>query len=408
MKRLARHRDFRLLFAGHVTSLFGDRALFVVLGIWALELTGSTGAGGIAFGFLALAGFLAPFAGVIADRFPRRHVLIGNDLVTAVIVLALLFVNDSGDVWIIYAVALAYGFSQQVGAAARSGLVAGMLPDELLPQANGLLESARSGIRIAAPVAGAGLYLLSGGGLVAIVDAATFVLSAGALTLVRAPDIARAQRGRVRAAELVAGFRHFWTTPVLRAILPAVVFGAGGVGLAEVIPFAVVHDGLHRRGAFLGVLGAFHGAGAIAGGLGAARFIDRVGEVRSLALALALGAGGMASYALATVAGALLASLLFGCCLAGVIVSWTTLIQRGTPTELLGRAAAAGEALASIPYVAAIGLGSALVTMVDYRALTIVAAAGFALSSIYLARAPVLRASAHAHAQARIAAAPPP
>jgi hypothetical protein len=78
MKRLARHRDFRLLFAGHVTSLFGDRALFVVLGIWALELTGSTGAGGIAFGFQAVAGFLAPLAGVIADRFPRRHVLIGK------------------------------------------------------------------------------------------------------------------------------------------------------------------------------------------------------------------------------------------------------------------------------------------------------------------------------------------
>ena len=195
MKQLARHRDFRLLFAGHVTSLFGDRALFVVLGIWALELTGSTGAGGIAFGFLAVAGFLAPIAGVIADRFPRRHVLIGNDLATAVIVLALLFVNDSGDVWIIYAVALIYGFSQQVGAAARSGLVAGMLPDELLAQANGVLESARSGIRIAAPVAGAGLYVLSGGGLVAIVDAGTFVISAAALSLVRAPDIARAKRG---------------------------------------------------------------------------------------------------------------------------------------------------------------------------------------------------------------------
>ena len=366
MKRLARHRDFRLLFAGHVTSLFGDRALFVVLGIWALELTGSTGAGGIAFGFLAVAGFLAPLAGVIADRFPRRHVLIGNDLVTAVMVLALLFINDSGDVWIIYAVALAYGFSQQVGAAARSGLVAGMLPDELLPQANGLLESARSGIRIAAPVAGAGLYVLSGGGLVAVVDAATFVLSAAALTLVRAPDIARANGPRAHRRAR-CGVPPLLQTPVLRAILPAVVFGAGGVGLAEVIPFAVVHDGLHRRGAFLGVLGAFHGAGAIAGGLGAGKAIDRVGEVRSLALALALGAGGMASYALGTVAGALLASLLFGCCLAGVIVRWTTLIQRRTPGELLGRAAAAGEALASIPYVGAIGLGSALVTMVDYR-----------------------------------------
>ena len=400
MKRLARHRDFRLLFAGHVASLFGDRALFVVLGIWALELTGSTAAGGIAFGCLALAGFLAPAAGVIADRFPRRQVLIGNDLATAVMVLALLFVNDGGDVWIIYAVALAYGFSQQVGAAARSGLVAGMLPDDLLPQANGVLESARSGIRIIAPVAGAGLYVLSGGGLVALVDAATFLVSAGALALVRAPDIARGRRGRVGKSELVAGFRHFFTTPVLRAILPAVVFGAGGVGLAEVIPFAVVHDGLHERGAFLGVMGAFHGAGAIAGGLGAGRFIDRLGEVRSLALALALGAGGMACYSFATIPSALLASLLFGCCLAGVIVCWTTLIQRRTPSELLGRAAAAGEALASIPYVGAIGLGSAVVTLIDYRAISAAAAAGFVFASVYLARAPVLREAARTHAAA--------
>jgi MFS family permease len=399
MRELARHRDFRLLFSGHVTSLFGDRALFVVLGIWALELTGSTGAGGIAFGFLAAAGFLAPVAGVLADRFPRRHVLIGNDLATAVVVLALLLVHDRGDVWIIYAVALLYGFSQQVGAAARSGLVAGMLPDELLPQANGVLESARSGIRIAAPVAGAGLYVLSGGGLVAIIDAATFVASAAALAFVRAADIARAPRGRVRAGELVAGFRHFLATPVLRAILPAVVFGASGVGLAEVIPFAVVHDGLHRSGAFLGVLGAFHGAGAIAGGLGAGKAIGRVGEIRTLALGLALGAGGMACYALATVASALLAALLFGCCLASVIVSWTTLIQRRTPRELLGRAAAAGETIASAPYVVAIGFGSALVTLVDYRLLTLAAAAGFALSSGYLVRAPALRGAAPAAAE---------
>ena len=265
MKRLARHRDFRLLFAGHVTSLFGDRALFVVLGIWALELTGSTGAGGIAFGFLAVAGFLAPLAGVIADRFPRRHVLIGNDLATAVMVLALLFVNDSGDVWIIYAVALAYGFSQQVGAAARSGLVAGMLPDELLPQANGLLESARSGIRIAAPVAGAGLYVLSGGGLVAIVDAVTFVLSAArSRSCARPTSPARSAAACARASSSRGSATSSRRRCCARSCRPS-CSARGGVGLAEVIPFAVVHDGLHRRAAFLGVLGAFHGAGAIAG-----------------------------------------------------------------------------------------------------------------------------------------------
>ena len=53
MHRLARHPAFRLLAAGHITSVFGDRALFVVLGIWTLDLTGSSAAGGLAFAFLA-------------------------------------------------------------------------------------------------------------------------------------------------------------------------------------------------------------------------------------------------------------------------------------------------------------------------------------------------------------------
>ena len=159
MRNLARNAAFRRLFAGHATSLFGDRALFVVLGIWTLDLTGSTGAGGLAFGFLAIGGLAAPVAGVIADRFPRRRVLIVNDLAAAALVCALLAVHDAGDVWIIYAVALGYGFAQQLGSAARGGLVAGLVADDLLPVANGLLESARSGIRIVAPVAGAALYL---------------------------------------------------------------------------------------------------------------------------------------------------------------------------------------------------------------------------------------------------------
>jgi MFS family permease len=155
-----------------------------------------------------------------------------------------------------------------------------------------------------------------------------------------------------------------------------------------VIPFAVVHDGLHRRSGLLGVLGAFHGAGAIAGGLGAGRMIGRAGETRTFALALALGSVGMLAFTVTTLGTALVASLLFGCCLAGVIACWVTLIQRGTPPELRGRAAAAGEAIAGLPYVAAIALGSAAATVVDYRLLTLVAAAGLAAASARMLRGP--------------------
>src|SRR5262249_36055790 len=160
---------------GYITSVFGDRALFVVLGIWTLDLTGSSAAGGLAFAFLGLAGLLAPLAGLIADRYPRRAVLIANDLATGLVVLALLAVHDAGDVWIVYAVALLYGFSNQVGAAARGGLVAGLVPDDLLAPANGVIESARSGVRIIAPAAGAALYVAVGGPAVAVLDTATFL-----------------------------------------------------------------------------------------------------------------------------------------------------------------------------------------------------------------------------------------
>lgn len=378
MRRLARHSAFRRLFLGHVTSLFGDRALFVVLGIWTLDLTGSTGAGGLAFGFLAIGGLAAPIAGVIADRFPRRRVLIANDLAAALLVCALLAVHDPGDVWIIYAVALGYGFAQQLGQAARGGLVAGIVSDELLPVANGLLESARSGIRIIAPVTGAALYLAGGGAVVAVLDAATFVVSALFLAGLRVPDIARTG-GRVRVAELFAGLRHLWDDPALRGPFPAIVVAAAGIGMAEVIPFAAVTDGLDRDSAFLGVLSACHGAGAIIAGLTIPKLIAARGELTAMGVATTAGAAGMALFAVPATITILTASTLFGACLAGCMVAWFTHLQRRTPDALRGRTLAASEMLLSVPYIGSIAGGAALVGYVDYRLLTLAGAGALAL-----------------------------
>jgi MFS family permease len=385
MTRLARHPAFRLLFAGYLTSIAGDRALFVVLGIWTLDLTGSTAAGGLAFGFLAVAGFAAPLAGVVADRFPRRAVLIGNDLATAALVLCLLAVHDADGIWIVYAVALGYGFSQQVGAAARGAFVAGMVPDDLLPTANGLLEAARSGIRIVAPVVGAGLYLLAGGHAVAVLDAATFAVSAACLWRVVAPDRA-GQRGRLQRSELAAGLRHLLATPDLRAPLPWLALGAAGIGASEVIPFAVVHDGLGRGSAFLGVLGACHGAGAIAGGIGAARVIDRRGELAAAIGGCLAGSLAMVLFAVPAVPAALLGSAALGVAIATVMVAWGTLVARRTPAALRGRAAAASELMLSTPYVGTIALAAGAVALVDFRVVSLVGAATLGLAALRLRR----------------------
>jgi MFS family permease len=391
MRQLLRHHDFRLLYAGRVLSMIGDRALWVALGIWAYDLTGSTGAAGAIYLALAAPALLAPLAGALADRLPRRRLLIGNDLVTAVVVLSLLFVQDAGDVWVLHVVAFLYGLSMVVDSSAKSALVAGMVAEEELGKANGLLEAARSGVRIAGPLAGAALYSVAGGAVVAVADAATFVLAALALWRVRAADPRGATTGRPTRAEILAGPRHMLGAPSIRSLLPLTVIAGIAVGLSEVTPLAVVTDGLGRDAAFLGVLGTFGGAGAITGGLLAGRILDRVGEETAVRMGMALVGAALLVQATATVVTAILATFVLGIGLSCSVVALVTRIQRATPTELQGRAFSAFELLWAVPYTAAIAAGSLAVDRVGFLPLCLVGGSGLLLAAALTSRSPAGR-----------------
>ena len=105
--------DFRFLWLGQIVSLLGDWFNLVASATLLAALTGS----GVAVGGLFVVRMLAPFvvtpvAGVAADRINRKHLLIGTDLLRAVVVFGFLFVRDPGDVWLLYALtALQLGIS---------------------------------------------------------------------------------------------------------------------------------------------------------------------------------------------------------------------------------------------------------------------------------------------------------
>src|SRR5688572_7491991 len=217
---LLRNRGFRLLLAGQTLTMFGDLALILVLGIWAKELTGSTALAGAVFLAIVAPMVVAPLIGLLVDRFPRRKLLIVNDLATAAALLPLVLVSDRGDVWILFAVAGAYGLSQQVFFAARTALLESMLDDDQLGPANALLEVLRQALRVCGPAVGAGAFALLGGASVAVLDALTFVASAVLLSFLRAPDIRRGRPPDIRESDLArqlgAGLRHIAGTPMLR------------------------------------------------------------------------------------------------------------------------------------------------------------------------------------------------
>ena len=177
MRQLLADRNTRLLIAGQSLSAFGDWAMLIVLAVWMRTLTGSNALAGLTFFVFAAGSLLAPLGGLLADRMRRLPLMIVADCVLGALVLLLLLVHDRSDAWLIYAIAFLYGAIGTVFFPARAALLKTMLQEELLATANGALTATREGLRIIAPLAGAGLYTWLGGGAVAVLDSATFAAS---------------------------------------------------------------------------------------------------------------------------------------------------------------------------------------------------------------------------------------
>ncbi|TML17966.1 MAG: MFS transporter [Actinobacteria bacterium] len=384
MRRLLGLRNVRVFIAGWTLSVFGDWAMFIVLGVWTKDLTGSNSAAGLVFFALGVPSLLAPFAGLLVDRLPRRPLLIGIYAAEAIVILSLLFVHDRGDVWIIYAVTVFYGAAGTFGASARSALMTVMVPRELLAESNGVLQTLREGLRLIAPLVGALIYASGGGGAVAILDSASFVAVVIALAVIRLeePRFERVEHHFV--TELLAGARHVFATLPLRQIVLTTGVCLLVVGFAETLIFAVLDQGLGRPASFFGVLSSLQGLGAIAGGLIAARTMRRIGDVRLVGVGMVLFAVGELSFASHSLALVLTGIAVGGAGLAWIIVGYATAVQVRTPLRLQGRVLSAADALVSTPQTISIALGAALVSVVDYRLLVVAMAIVVVACGAYL------------------------
>src|SRR5687767_10771953 len=101
---LRQNRNFRLLWGGQIVSQLGD--WFSTITVQALLLSYTGSATSLAWFMVAslLPSFLlAPMAGVVVDRLPRRTVMIAADVARAVIALGLLLARDASTAWIAYA-----------------------------------------------------------------------------------------------------------------------------------------------------------------------------------------------------------------------------------------------------------------------------------------------------------------
>jgi MFS family permease len=191
---LLRRRDFGLLWAGGLISETGDWFLLVGLPFWVLQETGSSLVTASVFLVGLLPGLVAgPLAGVLVDRWDRRRTLVAVSLAAAAFLLPLLAVDGQDRLWIVYLVIAVEATLAQLNDPARNALVPTLVPRDDLVGANALIGLNANVARLAGSPLGGILVEVAGLPGLVIGDAASFLLGAALIGLVRPGTAKRAR-----------------------------------------------------------------------------------------------------------------------------------------------------------------------------------------------------------------------
>ncbi|MGH9944142.1 MAG: MFS transporter [Pyrinomonadaceae bacterium] len=357
---LRENRAFRLLWLGQVVSQLGDWFNTIAVYTLVLELTGS----GRAVGLVLVARFLpsvvcGPLAGVVADRFSRRRVMIVSDVLRAVVVLGFLFVRRPEHVWLVYALTVLQLAASTFFEPAKSASIPSLVAPRDLLAANAISSVTWSAMLTLGAAAGGLVTGWLGVRAAFVIDSLTFIGSALLVAAVRFP--ARAARQKIKltlsralgVADTLEGLRYVSRRPrVLALLLVKPAWGLGGGVLALLAVFGEKIFPLGGKAATgIGFLYAVRGIGTAAGPIATRRFAGETRMQMQRAIGISFLFGGLfyAAFGLSSNL-ATAAAMLFIAHMGGSIL-WlnaTVLLQASVEDDFRGRVFAAEMTLLTL------------------------------------------------------------
>jgi MFS family permease len=221
---------------------------------------------------------LSPYAGLIADRFPKQRLLQVTQTVMAVtaVTLGLLAVTGNVQVWHVYVLAFVFGVGSAFDAPARQSFVSEMVDPEDLSNAVGLNSASFNAARVAGPaIAGLLIGAFGGGakatGWVILINAVSYAAVVFALRRMVVADLNVSPREERHKGMIRDAVRYLRGRPDLMLIL-CIVFFAGTFGLNFQLTSALMATHVFHKGATeYGILGSAMAVGSLTGALMAAR-----------------------------------------------------------------------------------------------------------------------------------------
>ncbi|HET8558252.1 MAG TPA: MFS transporter [Gaiellaceae bacterium] len=361
-------RSLQLAGAG---SILGTYAYAIALPVYAYHSGGARTVGLVFFARFVFAALAAPWLGVLADRWSRRQLMLGGDLVRCAIFAGMTAAASAGSSpYIVYVLAVTSTVVSGSYSPAQAALLPSLVktPDELTA-ANLVGNTVASVGMFVGPALGGILLAVSTPAAVFALNGALFLWSAFFVVQVPRDDPPeRTERSSQLLPELTAGFRTVWRTPALRVVITLTTGDAILYGALEVLLVVLALRILDAGNAGYGWLNTGMGVGSVVGAFVVAAIAARRRLAGGFGLGIFLsGVAVCIAAALSTLAPALIVLGLVGMTTILVEVTSVTLLQRSAENVVLGRVFALYETLALAGTAAGAVVAPALVSWLGPR-----------------------------------------
>jgi MFS family permease len=294
---LRRNRDFVLLESGQLLSAAGTQMSAIAYPLLVLAFTGSPSKAGIVtFARFAPMALFSLLAGVAADRWKRKRVMLIADAVQALAigVLVAAIVSDQLTVTLVACVAFVEGTGSAFFGIAVTGALRAVVPRPQMPAAAGAVQARMAIVRLAGPPLGGALFGIARA-LPFVADVVSYTFSIVSLVAMRTPFEEERETETTRLRTQIAdGFRFLWQQPFLRTV--ALIFSVSNfVFTGVMLGVIVIGEGQGLSSGRVGVLVAAFGGCAMLGAL-VSGFFRRYLSMRAILLCELWAGVGLAAF----------------------------------------------------------------------------------------------------------------
>jgi MFS family permease len=373
---MLKNRNFVLLWVAQCISSAGDSFTFLALTIRINDFYTDAGESARAIGMVLIAFalpqlFLGIFAGTLVDRWDRKRIMIVSDVLRALIIPTFLLIRSSADLPLAFVIAFLTSSFSVFFYPARTALLPAMVPEDQLMTANGWMQMGNTIARLTGPILAGIVVSQLGSSFAFSIDSVSFLVSA--LLLVGISGIATHTIKEEKEEEstwegIKEGVRYALNSRLLQGVTLGISIAMLGLGAVNVLFIPFLRHIFQAPIEALGGLEAAQGAGMFAGGLIIGALGKRlrpllVAVVAMVILGISVGLFGFApaySYAFILMP-------LAGFTLPPINASLQTMLQRGVPNQILGRAGSVMDMAISLANLFSMGVAGWMGDLIGLR-----------------------------------------